>query len=135
VTEEPQNLRFFLDAGVPDSVGHVLRERGHIVILHREALPEGTSDEVVCATALANDAILVALDADMTRLAKQYGVTPQGDRFNRLNIVRLCCNETQAAIRLRQAMDLIELEWAYAEERAGRRLWVDVASHFIRTNR
>ncbi len=70
-------LRTFLDAGVPDSVARMLQEYGHFVILHRDALSEGSSDDLVCATALANDAILVAIDADMKRLAKQYGVTPR----------------------------------------------------------
>lgn len=116
-------------------MARMLQELGHFVILHRDALSAGSPDELVCATALANEAILIAIDADMKRLAKQYGVTPQGDRFNRLSIIRICCNETQAAERLRQALSLIEHEWTFSEGKVARRLWVDVASHFIRTNR
>jgi predicted nuclease of predicted toxin-antitoxin system len=128
-------LRVFLDAGVPDAVGHVFEKAGYGVIYYRHALPEKTADEVVCATALANDAILVAQDSDMKRLAKQYGITPKGERFDRLSIIRLCCPEPQAAKRLQQALSLIELEWTYAKEKAARRLWVDVGPHHIRTNR
>ena len=66
----------FLDAGVPDSVGQVFKESGHTVIFYRDALPEGAKDEVVCATALKNNAILVAIDGDMKQLAKRYGGKP-----------------------------------------------------------
>jgi predicted nuclease of predicted toxin-antitoxin system len=128
-------LRTFLDAGVPDSVGRALKECGHFVILHREALSDGASDELVCATALLNEAILVAIDGDMKRLAKQYGVTPSGDRFAQLSVIRLCCNETQAAHRVRQAMTLIEHEWRFVRAKTARRLWVDVGPHYMRTNR
>jgi predicted nuclease of predicted toxin-antitoxin system len=65
-----------LDEGAPDSVGRVFAQRGHTVIYHREVLPQGAPDEVVCAAALTNDAILIAVDGDMKRLAKRYGTTP-----------------------------------------------------------
>lgn len=130
-----EKLRTLLDAGVPDSVAKVLTKHGHTAILYREVLPEKVADEVVCATALANNAILVAVDGDLKRLAKQYGVTPRGDRFNRLHVIRLCSNETQAATRLEQSLSLIEHEWQFVLRRASRRLWVDVAGHFIRTYR
>jgi len=69
-------FRVLLDASAPDSVGAVFSKRGHTVILHREVLVEATPDEVVCAAALVNDAILVALDNDMARIVKRYGNTP-----------------------------------------------------------
>lgn len=128
-------LRTFLDAGVPDSVADALRQQGHVVILHRDALPEKSTDEVVCATALANGAILVAVDADMKQMAKRYGVTPKGDRFDKLSIIRLCCNETLASKRLDQSLSLIEHEWKFAAAKTARRMWVDVGPHFIRTHR
>lgn len=130
-----QKIRVFLDAGVPDSVGRVFSEFGHIVIYHRDALPEKTPDEAVCATALANDAILVAIDGDMKQLAKRYGVTPKGNRFDSLNIIRLACNEVLASKRLKQSMTLILHEWQFCLEKPARRLWVDVMPHQIRTHR
>lgn len=128
-------LRTLLDAGVPDSVGGVLREFGHMVILHREVLGEKSPDDVVCAAAIHNRAILVAIDRDMTQMAKRYGVTPRGRRFDTLNLIRLCCRESQTAVRLRQGMSLIEHEWNYADAKRARRLWVDVGDHFLRTHR
>jgi predicted nuclease of predicted toxin-antitoxin system len=132
--DRPQ-LRTLLDAGVPDSVADVLKERGHHVILYREVLPEGEPDTVVCATALANDAILVAIDGDMKQLARRFGQSVKSERFKRLSIIRLCCNEVLAAKRLGQAMTLIEHEWAVSEEKVARRLWIDIGPHFVRSNR
>jgi predicted nuclease of predicted toxin-antitoxin system len=132
---ERPHLRALLDAGVPDSVAEVLREFGHHVILCREVLPERAPDDVVCATALANDAILVAIDGDMKRLAKRFGVSNSSERFKRLSIIRLCCNELLAAKRLRQAMTFVEHEWTISEEKVARRLWVDIGPHFLRSNR
>jgi predicted nuclease of predicted toxin-antitoxin system len=133
----PAALKFraFLDAGVPDSVGRVFSEFGHTVIYHRNVLPDKTPDEAVCATALANEAILVAIDGDMKQMAKRYGVTPKGDRFDNLNIIRLACNEVLASKRLKHSISLILHEWAFCLEKPPRRLWVDVLPHQIRTHR
>jgi predicted nuclease of predicted toxin-antitoxin system len=128
-------LRTFLDAGVPDSIAEVFQKHGHIAILHREALPEKSTDSVVCATALANDAILVAIDGDMKTIAKRFGISHGSDRFARLSIIRLCCNEVMAAKRLEQAMSFIEHEWAVSEEKAARKLWIEIGPHFLRSNR
>ncbi|NKM31476.1 DUF5615 family PIN-like protein [Rhizobium laguerreae] len=73
-------MRFFLDASVPDSVGQVLSAAGHEVIYHREALEEGVKDPVVCQTASANDAILVAVDKDMKQLTRRFGSRMSGSR-------------------------------------------------------
>lgn len=131
----PALLRCFLDAGVPDSVGEVLKKHSHYVIFHRDALLDGTNDHVVCATALLHSSILVAADNDMKRLAQEYGVTPTGDRFQNLSIIRLVCPEPQAANRLEQALDLIDLEWKFAQKKRARRMWVDVGAHYMKTHR
>lgn len=124
-----------MDAGVPDSVAHVFRSHGHHAILYREALPESVPDDVVGATALANDAVLVVVDADYKRLAKRFGVSHGSLRFARLNLIWLCCNEVLASKRLEQAIGLIEHEWLVSDVKASRRLWIDVAPHFLRSNR
>lgn len=128
-------LRVLLDAGVPDSVGLVLEERGHVVIYHRDVLPEKTPDSVVAATALANHAILVAIDRDMKQMSQRYGMTARGDRFARLSLIRLCCDEVLASKRLKHAMSFVEHEWAVSKEKTARRMWVEIGAHFLRSNR
>jgi predicted nuclease of predicted toxin-antitoxin system len=124
-----------LDAGVPVSVGDIFSNYGHIVIFHRNVLPDKSSDPVVCVTALHNDAILVAIDSDMKHFPKRFGISRTGDRFARLSIIRICCSETLAAHRIQQAMTLIEHEWAFSEEKVARRLWVEIGAHHLRSNR
>ena len=129
------SLIVFLDAGVPDSVGDVFLNRKHSVILHRDVLPERTPDTVVCRTAIANNAILVAIDGDMKQFPKRYGISKGSDKFPKLNLIRLCLREPQAANRLRQCLSLIEHEWQFVVEKSGRRLWVDIEGHRISTHR
>jgi len=134
LSERP-HLRAFLDAGVPDSVGHVFKDNGHYVMFHRDALPDKTADPVVCATALANEAILVAIDSDMKQFPRKFGISRSGDRFARLSIIRICCNEVLAPKRIGQAMSFIEHEWNVSEEKVARRLWVEIGPHHLRSNR
>jgi hypothetical protein len=110
-------------------------KRGHEVILHREVLPDATPDEVVCATALKNEAILVALDNDMKRIAKRYGANPGNTRFAHLHLIRIGCNGILGAQRVDQAMSLIEHEWTFTKAKVARRMWVDVEPHSFRTHR
>lgn len=128
-------LRAFLDAGVPDSVGRVLSASGHEAIYHRDVLPDKTPDTVVAATALANDAILVAIDKDMKQIAQRYGMTARNDRFGQLSLIRLCCDEVLASKRIEHAMSFVELEWAFKLEKAARRMWVEIGPHHLKTNR
>jgi predicted nuclease of predicted toxin-antitoxin system len=128
-------LRVLLDAGVPTAVGLAFREAGHEPLFYNDVLPEKVPDDVVAATAIANDAILVAQDNDMKRLAKRYGEAPQSARFARLHLIRLCCSAPQAANRTRHAMSLIQHEWAFTRAKSARRLWIDIGSHFIRSHR
>jgi predicted nuclease of predicted toxin-antitoxin system len=131
----PYPFRIMLDAGAPDSVGDVFRTRGHFVILYREVLPEKQPDPVVCATALLNEAILIAVDADMKRLVRRYGAAPSHARFKQLHLIRIGCNGPMAAARVEQAMELLESEWAFAQAKAARRMWVDIGNHQITTHR
>lgn len=128
-------LRLFLDAGVPDSVGHVLENRGHDVLYHRYLLPERTPDQVVAATSLANEAVLVAIDNDMKQIAQRYGMTARGDKFAKLSLLRFCCNETLAAKRLEFAMTFVEHEWEVTGAKAARRMWIEIRQHDLRSYR
>jgi predicted nuclease of predicted toxin-antitoxin system len=126
-------LRLFLDEGVPDSVGHAFMDAGHQVAFLNKTLARGSSDQLVCAIADINDAILVALDGDMKRIAQQYGVG--GRRFLRLGLIKLSCYEPSAAERVRMAMSLIEHEWMVTEGQEGRRIFVEISDKVIRTFR
>jgi hypothetical protein len=130
-----QQLRFLLDAGVPDGVGAAIEQAGHEAIYHRDVLLDGSPDHVVCEAALKNQAILVAVDVDMKRLARQYGRPLASDRFKHLSYVGVGGNLTQAAHRLRHAMSLVEHEWEVSVQKAARRLWVEIGPNYIRTNR
>ena len=110
-------------------------EHGHAVIFHRDLLPEKTPDEAVATAAVESDAILVAIDGDMKRIAKRYGISQGSDRFSRLSLIHLCCNEVLAAKRLEQALSLIEHEWTIKLQKASRRMWVDIHEHYLRTHR
>ncbi|MEF2071895.1 DUF5615 family PIN-like protein [Consotaella aegiceratis] len=126
-------LRVFLDEGVPDSVGRMFAKHGHTVIYLRDAIAKGSPDLLVCAAAEANDAILVAIDADMKQIAKRHGVG--NGRFKKLSLIKFSCTEPQAALRLEQAMSLIEHEWTISKAKAARRLYVEISSSVIRTYR
>lgn len=128
-------LRFALDEGVPNSVGKALQELGHRVYFLNEGtlVPRGSKDQLVCAFAVMNDLILVAIDGDMKTIAKRYGAT--GALYAKLNLLQLRCSELEAADRVRQAMTLIEHEWHVSESKSGRRLFVEIMKSVIRTVR
>jgi predicted nuclease of predicted toxin-antitoxin system len=93
-------LTFALDEGAPNSVGRALEARAHKVVYLNEGnlVPRGSKDSFVCAFAVLNDAILVAVDGDMKTLAKRHGVS--NSMYARLNLVHLKCIETEAASRV-----------------------------------
>ena len=126
-------LRLFLDEGVPDSVGHAFMEAGHQVGFLNRTLARGSSDHLVCAIADLNDAILVALDGDMKRIAQSYGIG--GGRFLKLGLIKLSCRESLAAQRIISAMSLIEHEWERGQGNEGRRIFVEISESVIRTFR
>jgi predicted nuclease of predicted toxin-antitoxin system len=128
-------LKFLLDEGVPDSVGRFLKSAGHSVIYvnRGDVVPRSSKDPLVCASAILNDAILVATDGDMRSIAKGHGIS--NSAYAKLNLVKLSCLETEAAGRFKAAMTLIEHEWYVNAESAGRRLFVEIMTTVIRTNR
>jgi predicted nuclease of predicted toxin-antitoxin system len=126
-------LRLFLDEGVPDSVGHAFLEVGHQVAFLNKTLTRGSSDHLVCAIADINNAILVALDGDMKRIAQGYGIGSR--KFLKLGLIKLSCFEPNAAKRVRLAMSLIEHEWLATEGTPGRRIFVEISDTVIRSFR
>lgn len=126
-------LRFFLDESVPHSVGRILTGAGHTVIYLEEAISAGSTDDVVAAAALANDAILVAIDKDMRTSARRHRISLR--QFKEISLLQLRCRETQAANRVEQALELIELEWRWSEGKAARRLFIEIGNSRIVINR
>lgn len=127
-------MRFFLDEGVPRSVGSILSDRGHSVIYLSDALQTGSPDDLVALTAQENEAILVACDGDMKSMAKKYGVT--NTRYRSLSLLKLTLKkQTQAKYRVEQALSLIEHEWEYCEHKKSRRLFVDIKDQIISSMR
>jgi len=133
LTTDRGTLRFLLDEGVPRSVGTVFQKHGHEVLFLEQVLRKGAKDEVVCIAAEANDAVLVAMDKDMKQLARRNGIG--SNRFKKLNLIHFACPEPRAAGRLDLAMSLIEFEWEVSAMKAARRLFIQVGSSHIRTNR
>ena len=93
-----------LDEGAPRQTGRPFEQRGHRVIYHEEVLAPGTDDKVVCATAIFNDAALVAVDRDFKRMAKRFGTPTGGPRYERLSLIFLNCKEVLAPKRLEHLM-------------------------------
>ncbi len=106
---------------------------GHEVIPFDDVLTPGSADELVCAAAEANNALLVAYDNDMKQYVRRRGEGP--DRFKRLHLLKFNCPEPMAAKRLEEAMSMIENEWGVAHQKAARRVYVEVGMHDIRTFR
>ena len=114
-------------------VGRTFERHGHEVMYLEEMIKRGSPDVLVCAVAQANDAILVAFDNDMKRIARRHGVG--GERFKRLSLIKFYCPEPMAAQRLEQAMSFVEHEWGVSSEKTARRLHVDIATHVLRSHR
>jgi predicted nuclease of predicted toxin-antitoxin system len=127
-------MRFLLDEGVPVSVGTVLANAGHeVIFFDSSGLAKGSADPVVCAAAEANDAILVAADHDMKRLAKGHGITPA--RFKTLGLIRFECPKPMAARRMEAALSLVEHEWTKVDGVDCVRLFVVLGETVMRTHR
>ena len=126
-------LRFFLDEGVPDSVGHALSDMGHRVFYLRDVAVTGSPDPLVCAVAEANDAILVGSDGDLKQLAKRHGVGQR--RFRKLSLIKLSCNEARASSRIISALSLIEHEWQLSFSSKDRRIFIEIGDASISTRR
>lgn len=128
-------LKFAINEGVPNAVGKVLKAAEHKVIyLNKgEHLPRGSNDTLVCAFAILNNAILVAMDGDMKVIAKGHGV--RGAAYSKLDLLKLSCSETEAAARVNAAITLIEHEWHVNGEASDRRLFMDIKTSLMSTHR
>lgn len=135
MTPEERNLKVLLDEGAPAPAAAPFLNRGHEVIYYSDILEPGAKDRVVCYHAILNNAILIVVDRDMKSLARRYGAPDKNNKFPRLNLIYVCCNEVLAVKRLEQAMSFIENEWNFTCEKLARRMWIDIGPHYLRSSR
>lgn len=128
-------LSILLDEGAPAPIGVPFRARGHTVINHSDVLSPGASDRLVCATAIMNSAILVAVDRDMKQMAKRFGTSEKGGRYGRMNLLFLNCSGLIAPKRAEHLMSFIEHEWRVTCEKSARTMWIDIGPHYFRSYR
>jgi predicted nuclease of predicted toxin-antitoxin system len=103
------------------------------LIPFEDVLSRGSSDDMVCIAAEANDALLVAFDNDMKQMARRHGITPA--RFKRLDLLKFECEEPKAAERLEAAMSLLEHEWEVTRPEDMPRLFMVIGRQVLRSHR
>jgi hypothetical protein len=128
-------LIVLLDEGAPAQVAEPFRARNHGVILFGDVLTPSAKDSVVAASAIQNDAVLIAVDRDMRQLAKRWGNAEGGGRYKRLCLIFIGCNPVLAPKRIEHAMSFIELEWDIACRKAARSMWITIMPHYISSYR
>lgn len=117
-----------------ESACKLLEERGHEVIRARDKVPEGTADPIVAKVAQDLEAILLTDDADFKVIVARR---PDGQkrRFHKLSRVHLACDHSKVVHRLAAAVSLIEFEYEIAQQRADKRMILDLKPTLIRTHR
>src|SRR3546814_504228 len=127
-------MRFTLDENVPASVAELLARLGHEAEFIRDFVPPGSPDPLVATIAQDLDAILISFDSDFAKIAPRV---PDGqkNRFRRLNRIAMKCNEPQAALRLENALELIEYEIGLAKSTKRGNAIIHIGNSYIRTER
>jgi hypothetical protein len=128
------SIKFFIDHCVPDSVGGVLRDAGHEVILLRERIAQDSPDPLVAAVSELHGAVLVSLDSDFKRLAPRVPIGER-QRFRKLSRIGLRCKAPQCAQRMQACLSLVVHEWIVAQASADKRMIVDIGQSYVRSIR
>src|SRR4029078_7358571 len=126
-------MRFFLDHGVPVSVADFFVAANHEVIILKDALAPTSEDPVVALTAAENAAILVRFDSDFRAIAGRLGVS--NNRLRKLSRIQMRCKEPEGVRRLKEAISFIEHEWALAQRRPDKRIFIEVLGLGLKTIR
>lgn len=100
----------------------------------RDVLPTDLPDPLVAKTAQDNEAILISHDGDFDTIAPRIPVGEK-TRFRKLSRIHLKCENAKAAERLAAAIALIEFEFAAAQLRHDKRVYVVVQTNLIKTLR
>ena len=126
-------MRFFLDHGVPASVGNFLVAAGHEVIILKDALAPDSKDPVVALTAAENAAVLISFDRDFRAIAGRLGVSNK--RLRKLSRIQMRCKEPEGVRRLKEAMKFIEHEWEIAQTKSDKRIFIEILGLGLKTVR
>lgn len=97
-------------------------------------MPIDSPDLVVAAVGDMDGAILVSCDHDFEAIAPRV-LKGMRARFRRLSRLSIRCAEFHAARRVREAMELIELEYRIAQARRDKRMFIEILTTGIKTNR
>lgn len=127
-------MHLLLDHNVPDTVAEVVRKHSHTVALLREIMPTDSPDAVVATVADMDGAILVSCDHDFNSIAPRI-LKGMRARFRRLSRITISCAEFHAARRVEEAMEFIELEFRTAQNRLDKRMFLDIQTTGLKTNR
>jgi predicted nuclease of predicted toxin-antitoxin system len=127
-------MHLVIDNNVPESVAEKFRARGHRVELVREILAANAHDQLIAAYADLEGAVLVTGDRDFRQIAKR--IPPGGKtRFKRLSRISIECHEPRAAQRIEEEIEFIELEYAQAQQKADKRIFIVVQDRGIKIHR
>lgn len=115
-------------------MAQVFRDHNHIVKLLREIMPTDSPDPVVATVADMDGAILVSCDHDFAAIAPRI-LKGMRARFRRLSRIAIRCKEFHAARRIEEAMEFIELEYRTAQQRHDKRMFIEIQTTGLKTNR
>lgn len=122
-------IPFFTDQNVPDSVGLALIQAGHDVVRLRDVMDVATVDPVIAAACAQNGHVLISHDGDFRQIAKRLLIS-QRTYQKLLHRIQMRCPEPNSAVRIMDALALIEFEWARLA--AEKPLVIDITATSIR---
>lgn len=97
-------------------------------------MPIDSPDPVVATVGDMEGAVLVSCDHDFEAIAPRI-LKGMRARFRKLSRISIRCAEYHAARRVEEAMELIELEYRTAQSRADKRMFIEIQTTGIKTNR
>jgi hypothetical protein len=106
-----RQIPIFTDNDVPDSVGTVFADAGHDVVRLRDCMPIKSADAIVEAACRASGRVLVTHNyRDFRRIAREQAGMTKRDTHE-LCRIELLCPQLDAARRVLDDMEFIELAW------------------------
>lgn len=120
-----------IDECVPASVTEVFSGRCHTIFLVTRELGQRTPDEIVAKAADEANLILVTWNArDFAKLLSRRP-TPNPQRFRHAGKISFICEESRGSTRASQVIESIEFEYAQAQKRSDKRLFVAVYTDYF----